>query len=274
MKSKTCPHCGAPVTKNKCEYCGQKIPKDYEITSIANKPMFKKLFTPYAIIGALFWTCCCIFNISSIAKDGFGSYIGVSLFGYAFFIVIANILYSKKHPPMTESKKTTADFSGSAQVHSAPKDFDQMEGHEFEYYCANILKKNGFKEVEVTKGSGDQGIDIIAHKDGVKYGIQCKCYASDIGNKAVQEAFAGKTYYGCHIAAVLTNRFFTKSAKELAEKNGVLLWDRKKLFELAGESSVVSSTSAQGHVATVKEARKIMQPHIDSINSHYNNRHK
>lgn len=83
-------------------------------------------------------------------------------------------------------------------------------------------------QVEVTKGSGDQGIDILAFKDGIKYGIQCKCYSSNIGNKAVQEAFAGKTFYGCHVAAVLTNQYFTKSAQELAEKNGVLLWDRDR----------------------------------------------
>ena len=148
-----------------------------------------------------------------------------------------------------------------------------MEGHEFEFYCADLLKKNGFQNIEVTKGSGDQGIDIIAHKDGVKYGIQCKCYTSDIGNKAVQEAFAGKTYYGCHVATVLTNRYFTKSAKELAERNAVLLWDRNKLLALAGETVLSSGDLNQTHVATVEEARQIMQPHIDAVNNHYRNRH-
>lgn len=104
-----------------------------------------------------------------------------------------------------------------------------MDGHSFECYCADILSKNGFQDVKVTQSSGDQGIDILAEKDGVKYGIQCKCYSSDIGNKAVQEAFAGKTYYGCHVAVVLTNRHFTRSAKQLSETNKVLLWDREKL---------------------------------------------
>ena len=110
--------------------------------------------------------------------------------------------------------------------------FDDMDGIEFERYCANLLRKNDFYDVEVTKDSGDQGIDIIATKDNIQYGIQCKCYSSDIGNKAVQEAFAGKTYYGCHVAVVLTNRYFTKSAKELAATNKVILWDRNKLESL------------------------------------------
>ena len=107
-----------------------------------------------------------------------------------------------------------------------------MEGHDFEYFCAQLLRNNGYQNVEVTRGSGDQGIDIIAYRDGIKYGIQCKCYSSDIGNKAVQEAFAGKAYYACHIGVVLTNRYFTKSAVELAEKNGILLWDRNKLLSM------------------------------------------
>lgn len=110
--------------------------------------------------------------------------------------------------------------------------FDYMDGRDFEYFCADLLRKNGFDKVEVTKGSGDQGIDIIAFKDGIKYGIQCKCYANDIGNSAVQEAFSGRSFYRCHVAAVLTNRYFTSSAKELAENNGVLLWDRDRLNQL------------------------------------------
>lgn len=111
-------------------------------------------------------------------------------------------------------------------------DFDQMNGIEFEQFCADLLRKNDFQNVQTTKDTGDQGIDIIAQKDSIQYGIQCKCYTSDIGNKAVQEAFAGKTYYGCHVAMVLTNRYFTKSAKELAATNKVILWDRSKLESL------------------------------------------
>lgn len=110
--------------------------------------------------------------------------------------------------------------------------FDNLEGHAFERFCADVLAKNGFEDIRVTQGSGDQGVDIIAYKDYVKYGIQCKCYSSDIGNRAVQEVFAGKTFYQCHVGVVLTNRYFTKSAKELAQKNGVILWDRDRLLEM------------------------------------------
>lgn len=111
---------------------------------------------------------------------------------------------------------------------------DSMDGHEFEAFCAAILEQNGFQDVSVTRGSGDQGIDVLATKDFIKYGFQCKCYSTDIGNKAVQEAYAGKTYYGCHVAVVLTNRYFTPAAKGLAAQTGVVLWDRDKLLSMMG----------------------------------------
>lgn len=128
-------------------------------------------------------------------------------------------------------------FSGGIKYSISTKtdelvDFDSMDGHVFERFCAEILAYNGFSKVQVTQGSRDQGIDIIAYKDDIRYGIQCKCYSTDIGNKAVQEVYAGKAYYNCDVAVVLTNRYFTKSAVELAQRNRVHLWDRCKLSDL------------------------------------------
>ena len=109
---------------------------------------------------------------------------------------------------------------------------DELEGLEFEKYCADLLKKNGYQKVEVTKASNDYGIDILCEKDNIKYGIQCKNYSSQLGNKCVQEAYSGKQYYGCHVGVVLTNNYFTHNAQQLAKKNGILLWDRNTLLKL------------------------------------------
>ena len=93
MKPRICPYCGASVKKNKCDYCGQSLPNDFNISALrADNPWLKRIFTPYSIIATIFWTCCCIYNVTSIMKDGLGSFIGVSLFGYALFIIIANML--------------------------------------------------------------------------------------------------------------------------------------------------------------------------------------
>jgi restriction system protein len=116
-----------------------------------------------------------------------------------------------------------------------PDDIDFMEGHDFERFCAELLKKHGFLEVEVTKGSGDYGIDILAEKDGVTYAIQCKCYAAPVGVKAVQEAYAGRDYYDRMVGAVLTNQYFTAPAVEAAKKLKILLWDRGYLESMMEE---------------------------------------
>jgi len=112
------------------------------------------------------------------------------------------------------------------------KEVDAMQGHAFENRSANLIRKSYFYDVYVTKGSGDQGIDVVGYKDEIKYGIQCKCYSSDLGNTPVQEVYAGKSMYDCHVAVVMTNRYFTTGAQELAKKTGVLLWDREKLRKM------------------------------------------
>lgn len=113
------------------------------------------------------------------------------------------------------------------------RDIDTMEGPEFEHYCAELLQRNGFTEVEVTKASGDFGVDVLAKKDGVSYAIQCKCYKDTVGNHAVQEALSGAQYYHCMVAAVMTNNYFTPAAIETAEKTNVLLWDRDAISKMA-----------------------------------------
>ena len=110
---------------------------------------------------------------------------------------------------------------------------NEMDSHQFEQHCVDLLRKNGLENVEVTKASGDFGIDVLAEKDGITYAIQCKYYTDKVGNHAVQEAFAGKEYYDRMVAVVMTNSTFTPAAIETAEQTHVLLWDGSKLAELA-----------------------------------------
>lgn len=110
------------------------------------------------------------------------------------------------------------------------KDIDRMDGHDFEYLCADILRLKGYENVTVTRGSGDQGVDVIAEQSGIKYAVQCKRFSGSVGNKAVQEVHFGKTYYHCHVAIVMTNSYFTQSAKDAANESNTILWDRDNLM--------------------------------------------
>ncbi|HCI23920.1 MAG TPA: restriction endonuclease [Lachnospiraceae bacterium] len=117
----------------------------------------------------------------------------------------------------------------------ADDELDEMEGLDFEYYCAELLRNRGFIEVEVTKSSGDYGIDILAEKEGVTYAIQCKRYNGPVGVKAVQEAYAGRDFYDRMVGCVLTNQYFTQPAVDAAQKLKILLWDRDYLEEMIEE---------------------------------------
>lgn len=109
-------------------------------------------------------------------------------------------------------------------------DVDLMNGAEFEEFVGLLFKKMGYS-AQVTKQSGDQGLDVIASKNGTKIGIQAKCYSNTVGNSAVQEAVAGKSFYNCDKVIVITNNYFTPAAIELAQSNEVILWNRDMLKE-------------------------------------------
>ena len=110
---------------------------------------------------------------------------------------------------------------------------DELDGIEFEHFCAAVLRKNGFRDVCVTKSSGDFGADITALDiRGESWVFQCKRYSSNIGNAPIQEVAAAKLHYKAQYAAVMTNRHFTSAARLLAEENDVLLIEREKLLAM------------------------------------------
>jgi restriction system protein len=112
------------------------------------------------------------------------------------------------------------------------EELDDIPGLDFEELTCDILASNGFELAKNTPSTGDFGVDVLAYRDGISYAIQCKRYHSDVGVEAVQQVYAGRAYYQCHVALVFTNRYFTPAAIELADKIGVVLWDRDMLESL------------------------------------------
>lgn len=152
-------------------------------------------------------------------------------FIYYIYIVPVKLVYH-----FITGKKVSCKFPFSFRKSYSISKLDRMEGHQFEYACADILKSNGFKKVQVTQSSGDYGVDIIAEKKGIRYAIQCKCYSNKLNNKPIQEVIGGLAYYGCDKGSVMTNQYFTEPAKRLAAVNGVELWDRDVLISMLSKT--------------------------------------
>ncbi len=102
----------------------------------------------------------------------------------------------------------------------------------FEEWCAAELRAAGWR-ADVTRQSGDQGVDVIAHSSGLTMAVQCKLYSKSVGNKAVQEVFTGQAFYGADIAVVVASAGFTPSARDVAGRVGVHLVDAKKFRAFA-----------------------------------------
>lgn len=103
---------------------------------------------------------------------------------------------------------------------------------EFEHWTASMLNMHGW-DAQATQGSGDQGSDVVAIYGSHKCIIQCKLYKSPVGNKAVQEVNAAKTFFDGDSAVVVGRSGYTRSARQLAEKNGVRLIDVSELPNLS-----------------------------------------
>lgn len=114
--------------------------------------------------------------------------------------------------------------SGSAEVHL-------MDGVQYEHYCAQVLVHAGW-EATVTRATGDQGADVLARKGERRVAMQCKKYSSPVGNAAVQEVHAARTYWGATHSAVVTNAGYTKAAHDLAHRTGVVLLHHSDLPRL------------------------------------------
>lgn len=104
---------------------------------------------------------------------------------------------------------------------------NQMKGLDFEHFVAEVLRKQGFKKVQVTKATGDFGVDIFCYskKGKSKIAIQVKRYNSPITGKAIQEVVAGANHYKADKTMVVTNSTFTPKARILAKSNNCELID-------------------------------------------------
>lgn len=177
----------------------------------------------------------------------------------AIAIAVFSFIFKSKHNKEIPAQLPIQNVQSSPL--SINTDYDNLDGHHFEVYCAELLKKNNFSHVSVTKGSGDFGVDILAEKDGWKYAIQCKNYSSKVGNHAVQEVYSGKDFYNADIAVVITNNYFTPAAIETADNLDVELWDRDNLNDMISKSAIFHAQPS----VTIKSVGKVSKQVEDNF---------
>lgn len=144
-------------------------------------------------------------------------------------LYIITVLRNRSAPKKGDEAPSEIDDTGKKRTFMDV--IDEMEGREFEYFCAELLKEYGYTSVHVTSASGDQGVDIVANKDNTRCAFQCKRYSSKLGNAAVQQVNTGRNIYSCFRGVVITTNYFTTGAVHAAKATGVELWDRDVLMD-------------------------------------------
>lgn len=106
----------------------------------------------------------------------------------------------------------------------APLRIDRMSGPEFEAFVAELMSLTGF-DVERVGGSGDLGADLVADTGTTRYTVQVKRFDPEtpVSRRAVSDAVAARSHYGCDAAMVVTTATFSDDVREFAADRCVLI---------------------------------------------------
>lgn len=119
-------------------------------------------------------------------------------------------------------------------------------GRTFELWLVEVFAALGYQVIH-TGRTGDKGADLVMSKEGIRWVVQSKHSSSGAaGPDKVAEAFAARMQYEAQRALAVTNREFTRGAKERADVCHVELWDGRRLREeLVGAARVPEAPPLQ-----------------------------
>lgn len=180
-----------------------------------------------------------IVNNEDYFYDELFDYIIVKIIDYLEDDEILNIIFNKsvyidrlkKNDELREILKNKNKYLHDIKEEKKINKLDihnVISGDDFEKFLKELFLRLGY-HVALTQQTRDQGADLIIEKELVKIVVQAKFYGNTVGNKAVQEVIAAKSYYDADSCMVVTNNTFTSSAYELAKANKVRLVDGDEL---------------------------------------------
>lgn len=110
---------------------------------------------------------------------------------------------------------------------------DGMSGADFEQLVARLLRRDGWRQVTVSGGSGDLGADVTARHpgDGSLLVVQCKRYTDRAVGSPDLQRFLGTVFHHHRAdhALYVTTSTYSRPARALAAGSGVQLLDREAL---------------------------------------------
>jgi HJR/Mrr/RecB family endonuclease len=130
---------------------------------------------------------------------------------------------------------------------------DMMSGTVFEEFILEHFKHLGFTGYQVQR-TENYGADMLLQKDGIEFAVQTKRWKSNVGIDSIRRIMMAIKHYAADKGIVVTNSSFTQSDYELANTNGVELWDRRKLIEMIDKAKGKETKQNNAEVKLLNEA--------------------
>jgi hypothetical protein len=117
------------------------------------------------------------------------------------------------------------------QVRQTAEFWRGLDGNAFELEFANLLRMHGFK-AEVTRRSGDGGIDIVSQGREGRVAIQCKRYAKPVGPAVIRELYGVVKADGFDFGILAVTGGVTKGVIEFVKDKPLRIIDLPEIVSM------------------------------------------
>lgn len=139
-----------------------------------------------------------------------------------------------------------------------------LDPYAFERLAQRLLRECGFSDVQVTKRSGDGGIDgtgklRIQGIFSFNVAFQCKRYKGQVGAAAIRD-FRGSLSTNIEKGVLITTGTFTRAAKEEASSEG------KRLIDLMDGEELINKLAEYGIGLNEVKSYEVDEDFFNSLN--------
>lgn len=111
------------------------------------------------------------------------------------------------------------------------KNISELNCVEVVQFLKPIFEKQGY-QTELASNSRDLEADLILRKGTKTFVVQTKRKNHKVGAKVIQDVVGVVRQYNANGAIVITNQYYTPSAKKLAKNKNIKLIDRDELLNM------------------------------------------
>lgn len=112
----------------------------------------------------------------------------------------------------------------------------RLHHNDFEHYVKELFEAREYEKVTLRGGSGDQGVDILAEKNGERVAIQCKCVKGLVGTDKVRDLIGAMELTESQRGFLVTTGTFSIQAQTMVRGSAIELINGTKLAELIEEA--------------------------------------